>query len=167
MAKAAKNGKLARIEVMKERLRQGFDRAVILEELSKTWKVSRATMDNELKVAREAIKAEQDAKEKILQDNLIEQLKSEINASIKSDLELDLILSEIASGGCQVEEFVKGVAVIRNVQPMEQIAAIDKLYKRRGSYAPIKQAATNAAGEDVQWIETKTYEAKSKADSGD
>lgn len=155
MGKTVKNGKLARIEVMKERLRQGFDRAIILEELGKTWKVSRATMDNELKVAREAIKVEQDAKEKILQDNLSEQLKSEINASIKSDLELDLILSEIASAGCQVEEFVKGEAIIRNVQPMEQIAAIDKLFKRRGSYAPVKQASTNAAGEDVQPVPDK------------
>ena len=121
-----------------------------LKKLIKTYKVSIPTMDNELKVAREAIKVEQDAKESILQANLSEQLNAEINASIKSDLELDLILSEIASGGVQVEEYIRGEAVIRNVAPMEQIAAIDKLYKRRGSYAPLKQAQTNTAGEDVQ-----------------
>ena len=148
MAKAVKNGKLVRIDIMKERLRHGFDRAAILEELGKTWKISRATMDNELKIAREAIKVEQDAKEKILQDNLSEQLKSEINASIASDLELDLILSQIASGNLQVEEWVRGDVILRNVVPMEQIAAIDKLYKRRGSYAPLKQAQTDKDGND-------------------
>ena len=146
---AKKNGKVIRIEEMKAMLRQGADRKDIFEELCKTCKVGRGTLDNELKEAREAVKAEQDAKEKILQDNLSEQLKSEINASIKSDLELDLILSQIATAGVEIEDYIKGEAVTRGVTPFEQIAAIDKLYKRRGSYAPVKQAATNAAGDDV------------------
>ena len=109
-------------------------------------------MDNELKEAREAIRLEMEAKECIRQAELSEQLKSEINAAIKSDLELDLILSQLAAGECLVEEYVKGVAVIRNISPLEQISAIDKLFKRRGSYAPLKQAQTNTAGEDVQPI---------------
>ncbi len=107
-------------------------------------------MDNELKVAREAIKTEQVAKETILQANLSEQLNSEINAAIKSDLELDLILSQIATAGVEVEEYVKGEAVTRSVTPMEQIKAIDQLFKRRGSYAPLKQAATTVSGEDAK-----------------
>ena len=150
MAKAAKNGKLHRIEQMKEMLRAGLDRADILKELIKTYKVSIPTMDNELKVAREAIKTEQVAKETILQANLSEQLNTEINAAIKSDLELDLILSQIATAGVEVEEYVKGKVVIRSITPMEQITAIDKLFKRRGSYAPLKQAATTVAGEDTK-----------------
>ena len=149
MGNAVKNGKIQRIEIMKERLRLGYDRAVIFQELSETCKLSDRTLDNELKEAREAIRLEMEAKEAVRQAELSEQLKSEINASIKADLELDLILSEIASGGCQVEEFVKGEAIIRNVQPMEQIAAIDKLFKRRGSYAPLKQANTDTKGNDV------------------
>ncbi len=149
MAKAVKNGKVVRIEQMKEMLRQGLDRKDILKELHKTSNVCDNTIDRELKEAREVIQIEMEAKEAARQAELSEQLKNEINASIKADLELDLILSEIASGGCQVEEFVKGEAIIRNVQPMEQIAAIDKLFKRRGSYAPLKQANTNKDGEDV------------------
>lgn len=149
---ASKNGKIQRIEQMKDMLRLGMDRGAILEELSKTYKVSRATMDNELKVAREAIGSEMAAKEEIRQTNLSEQLKSEINASIKSDLELDLILSEIAIAGVTVEEYVKGEAVTRGVTPFEQIAAIDKLYKRRGSYAPLKQAQTDTEGNDVERV---------------
>ena len=147
---ASKNGKIQRIEQMKDMLRLGMDRAAILQELSKTCKLSDRTLDAELKVARQAIGNEMAAKEEIRQTNLSEQLKTEINASIKSDLELDLILSEIAIGGVTVEEYVKGEAVTRGVTPFEQIAAIDKLYKRRGSYAPLKQAQTDSSGQDVK-----------------
>jgi len=150
MAKAAKNGKVQRIEQMKEMLRAGLDRAIIFQKLSETCKLSERTLDNELKEAREAIRLEMEGKEGIRQAKLSEQLKNEINASIKSDLELDLILSQLAAGECQVEEYVKGVAVIRNISPLEQISAIDKLFKRRGSYAPLKQAQTNTAGEDAK-----------------
>ena len=156
MAKAAKNGKLHRIEQMKEMLRAGLDRADILKKLIKTYKVSIPTMDNELKVAREAIKVEQDAKESILQANLSEQLNAEINASIKSDLELDLILSEIASGGCQIEEFIKGEAVTRNVAPMEQIAAIDKIFRKRGAYANTKVELGGINGKPIETTSTVT-----------
>jgi hypothetical protein len=79
-----------------------------------------------------------------------EQLKSEINASIASTLELDLVLSQIATGNLKIADWVKGEIVLRGVEPMEQIAAIDKLYKRRGDYAPLKQASTNTAGEDAK-----------------
>jgi hypothetical protein len=147
---ASKNGKIQRIEIIKEKLRQGLDRKDILPELTKTYKVSPKTIDNELKEAREVISGEMLAKEGIRQSILSEQVKSEINASIKSDLELDLILSEIATAGFEVEEYLKGDVITRSITPMEQITAIDKLYKRRGSYAPLKQAQTSVTGEDVK-----------------
>ena len=148
---AQKNGKLQRIEEMKTMLRSGADRKDILAKLSISWKVSRATMDNELKIAREAVKGEIQARSTILQDRMTEELKTEINASIKSDLELDLILSQIASANITIEEYINGDAVTRGVSPFEQIAAIDKLYKRRGSYAPVKAAQTTRDGEDVNY----------------
>ena len=150
MGKAIKNGKVQRIEQMKEMLRHGFDRKDILEELLKTYKVSNATMDNELKEAREFIRVEMEVKEQLRQAQLSEQLKSEINASIKTDLELDLILSQIATGNIEIEVWLAGEASTRGVAPMEQIAAIDKLYKRRGSYAATKVAQTNTAGDDAK-----------------
>lgn len=147
---ASKNGKITRIEEMKVMLRKGADRADILKELTKTYKVSIPTLDNELKVARDAIRLEMEAKEAMLQAEMSEQLKSEINACIKSDLELDLILSQIATANIEIAEYVKGEAITRGVTPFEQIAAIDKLYKRRGSYAPLKQAQTTKDGEDAK-----------------
>ena len=149
MAKAAKNGKIHRIEQMKDMLRAGLDRAEILKKLIKTYKVSIATMDNELKVARQAIKSEQDTKEKILQDKISEQLKSDLNASIASDLELEVILSKIATGNVEIEEWVKDKMVLRNTSPLEVISAIREIYKKRGSYAPVKTAQTNSAGQDI------------------
>lgn len=149
MANATKNGKIQRIDRMKELLRLGLDRKDIFQELSKTFKGTERTLDNELKEARECVRLEMLAKEELRLTNLSEQVKSEINASIKSDLELDLILSEIATAGVTVEEYIKGEAVTRGATPFEQIAAIDKLYKRRGSYAPLKQAQTTTDGQDI------------------
>ena len=74
---ASKNGKIQRIEQMKDMLRLGMDRAAILQELSKTCKLSDRTLDAELKVARQAIGNEMAAKEEIRQTNLSEQLKTE------------------------------------------------------------------------------------------
>lgn len=149
MAKAIKNGKVIRIEEMKVLLREGKDRKHILQILAKTCRVSERTLDGELKQAKEAIRLEMEEAEAVRQALLSEQLKDEINASIKSDLELDLILSQIATGNLQIEEWVRGEPVLRNVAPIEQIAAIDKLFKRRGSYAPTKTANTDKSGNDV------------------
>lgn len=55
----------------------------------------------------------------------------------------------------------------KKVKMWDKLKALAQLTDLYGYNAPTKVAATNAAGEDVQWIETKTYEAKSKADSGD
>jgi hypothetical protein len=90
-----------------------------------------------------------EAKESMMQDNLSKKLKGEIEATIKSDLELDLILSQLATNNIEVEEFIQGTAVLRGITPSEQIAAIDKLYKRRGSYAPVKAAQTDIKGKDA------------------
>lgn len=147
---ATKNGKLQRIERMKELLRLGLDRKDIFQELSKTYKGTERTMDNELKEARECVRLEMVAKEELRLTNLSEQVKFEINATIKSDLELDLILSQIACANIKTEQYISGLVITKGVTPFEQIAAIDKLYKRRGSYAPLKQAATNSAGEDAK-----------------
>lgn len=65
--------------------------------------------------------------------------------------------------GLKFNEYVK--ALIKNAKAgnPKAIDAVNKCLEDE----VIKVAATNAAGEDVQWIETKTYEAKPKADTGD
>lgn len=70
---------------------------------------------------------------------LSEEQKSALQDNLRTDLELEMILCQIATGNLQIEEWIKGEPILRNVTPFEQINAIDKIYKKRGSYAPIKQ----------------------------
>lgn len=90
------------------------------------------------------------AKELEKQAAMSESLKDEIQAQILTETEIDLILSKIVTGGIQVEEYIKGEKVIRDVYPSDIIAAADKLYKRKGSYAPTKTALTDTDGKDKQ-----------------
>ncbi len=54
----------------------------------------------------------------------------------------------------------------KKVKMWDKLKALSQLTELYGYNAPTKVAATNAAGEDVQWVETKTYEVKPKADAG-
>lgn len=145
----AKAGNDARIEFILTHLRKGGQRKDILQLFAKNYKTSTKTFDNLLKKAKERIEDENKAKESQRQANIGEELKAEIQAEIASEIEIDLVLSKFIMGGATVEEFIKGEAVIRGISPMEVIAAADKLYKRRGSYAPVKQAQTDSKGNDV------------------
>ncbi|HRN79831.1 MAG TPA: hypothetical protein PKY29_06110 [Ferruginibacter sp.] len=80
---------------------------------------------------------------------MTEELKSAVEESIASDLELEAILCKIATGGISIFDWVNNKPVLRDVTPMEMIAAIDKLFKKRGSYAPSKVANTDTNGNDV------------------
>jgi transposase len=145
----AKAGNEARTEFILTELRKGLDRKDILQLFTKSYKVSVKTFDNLLKVAKERLAVENELKEKERQSKISEEMQAQISAEIASDAELDLMLSKIAMGGVNVEVLIKGDIVIRGVEPMEQIAAIDKLYRRRGSYAPTKSAATDTSGKDL------------------
>lgn len=138
------------IEFIVSQLRQGLERKEILQNISTISEMSSRTFDVRLAEARQVI-AEQDRQKEVLREKMLPAvLKKELNAAVATDSELDVILSQIARGKCKVEEWIKGEVVLRDVRPSEIIDAADKLYKRRGSYAPVKQANTNAAGEDVE-----------------
>lgn len=152
----AKAGNEARIEMVLSELRKGVERKAIIRKFSKTFKVTDRTFDVLISKAKERLAVENQAKEKERQAKISEELKAEIQAEIASDLELDLVLSKIVKGGYEVEEIIRGTPILRSVSPMEMIAAADKLYKRRGSYAAVKQNVTvNKVGKD---LEDETYE---------
>lgn len=137
----AKDNK-AQIDFITKHLRAGKERNYILQHFTKIYKVSTKTFDNRLKIAKELLAVENKTKEDIRQSLLPEQVKAEIEANIASEQEIDLALSKIVMGNCTVEEFIQGKAVLRGIEPMEIIAAADKLYKRKGSYAPAKSDLT-------------------------
>lgn len=110
------------------------------------FKCSEPTFVTHWKKANEKHMEAMRAKELEKQAAISESLKDEIQAQILTEIEIDLILSKIVTGDIKVEEYIKGEPVIRDVSPSDIIAAADKLYKRKGSYAPAKVAQTDPEG---------------------
>lgn len=138
-----------KIEWIISQLRDGCSRSEIMANIDKHWQMSVRTFDRLLEVAYTRFTEAQQALEAARLDQLSTTAKNELNEAILTEMELDAIVSQIASGNCTVEEWVKGEAIIRQVNPTEVLNAVDKLYKRKGSYAPIKQATTKTDGTDV------------------
>ncbi len=147
MAKVASKDK--RILDIVSMLEKGLERKQILQKLAKTCKVSARTLDNETKEAKTILAERNKKKEQIRQDQTEQELKESLSEAIKSDLELEAILCTIATGSIKIEEIIAGDAVLRGVTPYEQISAIDKIFKKRGSNAPTKVANTNEKGEYI------------------
>lgn len=137
MSKVA--GKQKRIDSIVSMLEKGMERKDILQTLAKSCKASARTLDSELKEAKLIVSKRNEQKEKIREAVTEEEYKEVVKGQIVSDSELEAILCKIATGNMEVEEFIKGVPILRGVTPSEQIQAIDKIYKKRGVYAPIKQ----------------------------
>lgn len=137
-------------------LEKGATRKEVLQHFSKKCKLSARTLDNEMKEAKIAVDERNKEKERIRVEQTTRSIKNSVNEAIISESEIDAVLSTIVTGRLEVEEIIRGDAVLRSVSPMEVIAAADKLYKRKGSYAAAK---VEHSGE-VLWSETKTYEAK-------
>jgi len=131
------------------------DRKYILAQLESEMGVR--TVDKLIAQAKAKIKAYNDEKEQIRKDKFTEDYGQQLDKAIKSDIELEAILCQIATAGLKVEEIVKGTPIIRNVLPSEQIAAIDKLFKKRGVYVT-KVAQTNKDGTDITPITDGQFE---------
>ncbi len=131
-------------------VRKGLTREEIVTKFVQKWGTSTKTADRVLKKARQVHDSEVQALEDKRQAELSEDLKSEIQAEIITETEIDLILSKMVRGEVHIKEYLKGQVVVRDLEPSEIIAAADKLYKRKGSYAPAKVAQTNPDGTEVE-----------------
>lgn len=120
-------------------LERGDTRKQILQHFSKKCKLSARTLDNEMKEAKKAVDERNKEKERIRVEQTTRSIQESVNEAIINESEIDAVLSMIVTGRLEVEEIIRGDAVLRNVSPMEIIAAADKLYKRKGSYAPQKK----------------------------
>lgn len=137
MAKLASKQK--RIADIADMLEVGMERKQILQKLSKTFKGTSRVIDSEIKEAKLIVTDRNKVKEAIRLEQTSAATKAAVNKAIISDLEVEAILCTIITGNIKVEEIVKGKAILRSVSPMEQIAAADKIFKKRGSYAPEKK----------------------------
>src|ERR1700749_320600 len=118
---------------------KGATRKEVLQHFSKKCKLSARTLDNEMKEAKLVVDERNKEKERLRVEQTEQTIKESVNQAIISESEIDAVLSMIVTGRIEIEEIIKGEAVLRSVSPMEVIAAADKLYKRKGSYAPQKK----------------------------
>lgn len=121
----------------------------VCEELRKSYSVDSrrvsATYDELEKELQEYTKELQEDRLSLLTD----EAKATYRDAIVSDLEIEVVLSSIVMGRLEVEEFVKGEAILRGVTPHEMINAAKLLWQKRGSLAPTKVAATDTDGNSL------------------
>lgn len=138
IVKSKISSKQKRVIGITDMLSKGMERKEILQKLAKTCKVSNRTIDNEIKEAKTII-AERNKETEVIRLSVTKQMTEEaIKEGLKSDLELEVILCQIASGNIEVQEWIKGEAVLRSVSPMEVINATKTIFAKRGSNAPEK-----------------------------
>lgn len=127
---------------------EGVSHYNIVKQLSTKYEVHQSTVEYWIKAVKpeaDFIREEREAfRRKAIQD-----VEEELHGVIKSDLELEAYVSQIAAGNVRVEDWVKGEAVLRGVQPNEIIKAVELLWKKRGTLAPLRVAKTNSKGEDL------------------
>jgi hypothetical protein len=147
--------KQIRIDEIVSMLEQGMETKDILRKITENYGIGKSSVEKYIKEAKVIHSERNKQREEVRLSVTTEVLKNELNEAILSDMELEAILCTIAKGNIEVEEIIRGQAVLRNVLPSEQIGAIDKLFKKRGTYAPTKQDVnlTDKGGADKLFIE--------------
>jgi hypothetical protein len=147
--------KQIRIDEIVSMLEQGMETKDILRKITENYGIGKSSVEKYIKEAKVIHSERNKQREEVRLSVTTEVLKNELNEAIISDMELEAILCTIAKGNIEVEEIIRGQAVLRNVLPSEQIGAIDKLFKKRGTYAPTKQDVnlTDKGGADKLFIE--------------
>lgn len=149
--KVKKTQKADRIREIAEFIMQGFERKEIIQFCAKKYKVGDRIIDTDIKSAK-IIVAERNAElERVRMDELSSAKKKAVNEAIITTAEIESILCTIITANMKVEEIIRGEAIIRSVNPMEQIAAADKIFKIRGAYAPTKNEISVAKPVIIKW----------------
>lgn len=126
------------IEICIEQMCLGKSRKEILQHFTKTYKLSDSTVDKWIKEARTTVEQRQKEAEAIRIKESEQAIAEAVKTGLKSDLELEVFLCQIAVGDLQIEEVIRGETIIRNTSPFERIKAIEVIYKKRGSFAAEK-----------------------------
>ncbi len=137
-----KPAETAQVEFIKDCLRKGEQRKVILEKFGKRWKdLGRSTFDNRLKVAKQQVAAEIKTIEAKAGESVA--AKAEAMAGrIISVTQRQELLSRIATGQVLVKKPVQTKKGLRKVacEPdhVDRIRAISELNKMGGDHAAIR-----------------------------
>ena len=137
-------------------LRKGEQRKTIMANFVNKWRgTSPRTFDRRLKLAEDALRAEQQRIRVIAEDGVIKETES-LKSKILTYQDRQRILSDIARGEMEVEKLIvtkDGIKKAKCKPDHTDIKnAISELNKMGGDYAPIKQAITDSLGNDKDFI---------------
>lgn len=138
MTEKGKISKAKGVEICIKLLQLGRSRKLIIEELAGICNASERTVDNWIKEASGTVKGRQEQAENIRLMQMDARISDAVKEGLLSDMEIELILCKIICGGIKIEEFVKGVPILRGVTPTEATNAAKAIYTKRGSNAPFK-----------------------------
>lgn len=139
MGEKRKISKAKGIEICVERLEKGKRRPEILQEFAELYNLSESAIDKWLRQARKIVEDRQKEAESIRLMHVDANISEAVKEGLLSDMEIELILCKIISGELQIEEWVKGTAILREVTPTEITNAAKVVYAKRGSNAPEKK----------------------------
>lgn len=152
MEEKSKISKAKGVELCTDLLQKGKSRKEILQEITKICKASDKTIDNWMKGARAVVQERQQEAESIRLMQMDAAITDAAKEGLLSDMEIELVLCKIISGDIKIEEWVKGVPVLRGVTPTEVINAAKTIYLKRGSNAPAKVEHSGAINLTEQLI---------------
>jgi hypothetical protein len=158
MVKKSKISRSKGVELCVERMILGESRKDILPFLVKTYHVSESTVTKWMKVASITVKERQQQAEALRVKEMDAATTEALKSGLKSDLELEAFLSQIAMDGVTVEQILaEGVVITRSATPSERLKAVELLWKKRGSYAPTKSDVNVTGG--VMLVEKESHPA--------
>ncbi|HXB12688.1 MAG TPA: hypothetical protein VNZ45_11915 [Bacteroidia bacterium] len=136
-----------RVNAIAECIEKGDSTGKILAEFATKWNVTNRTIGNYIALARELVTERNQAKQGILEAVRKDAIALAENKKIMSDLELEEQLCAIARGEMVMEKTIiqNGIEKTIRYKPshFDMILAIDKLWKKRGSYPVEKKQVEN------------------------
>jgi hypothetical protein len=155
-----------RVSAITERLEKGNNTAMIINEYTALWKVKERTVRTCIAIAKEQMRERNKVKQSIIEEVRKEAIAIAAREQIISDLELEARLCAIAMGELETIKIVIQNGVEKTItckpSPFDMVLAIDKLWKKRGSYPVEKQKPENQTlilqynlqkPEDIKYIE--------------
>lgn len=155
-----------RVSAITERLEKGEDPVTVARYFAVQWNVTERTVRSFMSVAKEKMREHNKTKQAIIEEVRKEAIAKAAQEYIISDLELEARLCAIAMGEFFVEKTVIQNGVEKTIKckptPFDMVLAIDKLWKKRGSYPVEKTKAENQTlvltynlqkPEDIKYVE--------------
>jgi hypothetical protein len=154
-----------RVSALTECLEKGETTGSVIKEFMKRWGVSKRTVETYMAMAKTELAEREKAKTGMLEE-LRRDAIAKAQASIMSDLELEAQLCAIAKGELELEKKVIQNNVEKTIRSkpthFDIILAIDKPWKKRGSYPEEKKQVESQSlnitynlsnPEDIKYIE--------------